>query len=645
MEDEMNKVRREKERRENIKQDKHLLLILDNPMTSGITPTACADGLTVICGPKGDKNGGGLALRGAGVQNNHCTIVCQGGTVEIVTDDESGGVVVNGDKLGAGNQPLNHNDRVLIGESNYYRFIDPAVAAGRSEEERASDEVLYTYEYMRDESQKLEKQKLAREAEHTKKALEAKFAAEKEKLEGEAEEKMAQMKAEFEELSKQSGADADDLRAEFEKKMKVQRAELLQEEEELKKKQDKELKKKQIAAEVIAYELRDAIGATRTVSAWASNLNVPIKCEAKIISDPLDQKMKVYVQLTDGVDLTENIVDLQTFQREIFAVANTVHSDAMAALENGVEYIFPEKNPFKVDPSAHQRIGNVSVIMEPLFHMIFIDDEFDPGDNHFKIFSYLDGNQAGLIELDVKPLWPNNENFNFEAYERMGDVEEDKRFHYLDLEITIKKLYNLPQKHSADVKVQLCFPEFIWTQDVGEMSENKEEDDDDDEGTAGAVYSTKLTSTGKGNLQPVLNEKRVIRVFSPFKKKVLNWFQNGALMLGVDGCMPKDPRKKKQERMKLSADPKANPLSATMKGTMGGRGGPAPVQGLPQASGPSAFEMAKYTKLEESMKEKERKMQEQANEIVKLQREKEKLKQELTEAKNKQPSSGACTIS
>jgi len=244
-----------------------------------------------------------------------------------------------------------------------------------------------------------------------------------------------------------------------------------------------------------------------------------------------------------------------------------------------------------------------------------------------------------LIELDVKPMWPKTTStgqpFDIHLYERMCDIEPEIRFDHIDLEICIKTLYSIPKKHSADVRVQICFPDFIWSCCLDELKEQKAngEEDEDEEGSAGAVYFTKTTSNGKECLQPVLNQTKMVRIYQPFKKKALNWFQNGSLMLGVDGCMPKDPRRKKQERMKLAANP------GMAQG--GGGSGPAPIAGVNQ--GPSAFDVSAYSSLQDSVKQKEKKLQDQANEIVKLKCENDKLQNKLKDAANNK--SGACTIS
>lgn len=687
----MSNLKKETEDREKLKNDKHLLLILDNPMTSGLYPFALNDGAVLNGSLKG--KGGNLALRGAGVTNNMVTVANAGGKVTVTCNE--GSVMVNGDKV-EGSVEIHHNDRILIAENNFFRYVDPAVRAQKSEDEQVADDVKFSYEFLKEESQKHEKAKQEKEREAERAKLEAKFKAEQAALEAEAQKNILALQAKLEAMET-SATDSDEIDRK-KAELIAEQERLKAKQEEMKKQQAKELEKKTIESEVIAYELRDAIGGTRQVSQWAYELGLAIRCEAILIHDAIEQKMKVVVMKTqtnekDGT-MTQNMMDLTQFQMK-FGEFSEIFTQATADLESGKDYTFPPGHPYQVDPSEYQRIGNVSAIAEPLYHMMDIRDydKDDPSsdptvkDNNFKIFSYINGHQAGFIELDVVPKWPTEaEGFDVEEYLEMKEIADeikaaektkDHIFYdrdYLDLEITINKLYSLPQKHASDVRVDIVFPQFISSlclEDMKERCKLSGEDydeaiDEKSDGRYGATYSTKtdLKKEGLCDINPVINQTKTIRIFEPFRKKTMDWFKDGSLILAVNGRTPLTTLNgkkigngsRKNTALTLKADGQAKQARADRKASVlpggkssnsGGGSGNASMR----AAAPSAFEKGAVKNLENQVREKESMLSDQGEQIRKLQAENNKLKKNLkdAEAANKKlkaegGKSSACSI-
>merc|ERR1740130_105827 len=96
----------------------HLGEILNNPMTSGLVPTAIPENETVVCGTSEQENAQ-VQLRGTGIADDYCTFVNEGNAVTInpnVSIEKEGEetvssqCMINGKLLTEG-QLLQHNDR------------------------------------------------------------------------------------------------------------------------------------------------------------------------------------------------------------------------------------------------------------------------------------------------------------------------------------------------------------------------------------------------------------------------------------------------------------------------------------------------------------------------------------------------------
>lgn len=109
----------------------HLIQILDNPMTSGLIPTALPEG-TITAGPKQGEHE--LVLRGTGVRDNHCTFINTDGQVVLAPVNDTCQCMVNG-KITTEPTELKHNDRLRLAENNYFRFLDPAILSAMSPEQ------------------------------------------------------------------------------------------------------------------------------------------------------------------------------------------------------------------------------------------------------------------------------------------------------------------------------------------------------------------------------------------------------------------------------------------------------------------------------------------------------------------------------
>lgn len=135
MAERMKKMKIEAAERKEMKQGPHLLLMMDNPLTSGLYPTALPEGETVA----GKAAEAQLKLRGTGVRPTHAVFTNVKGKVTIVPQPKAvsmcNGVALKQSRV------LKNNDRLRFAQDNYYRFIDPAVNDQLTEEERESNEV------------------------------------------------------------------------------------------------------------------------------------------------------------------------------------------------------------------------------------------------------------------------------------------------------------------------------------------------------------------------------------------------------------------------------------------------------------------------------------------------------------------------
>jgi hypothetical protein len=142
MEQKMDRMRSEKQARNKIiESTPHLLLIVNNPMTSGLYPSTIPQDRDTLCGsldPRPDSaDQGGVAtasapaspsdvvLKGAGVKHPHCILRNAHHAVTVIPY-AGASTMINGHTVSEATG-LQHNDRLRLGTDNWFRFVDPAV--------------------------------------------------------------------------------------------------------------------------------------------------------------------------------------------------------------------------------------------------------------------------------------------------------------------------------------------------------------------------------------------------------------------------------------------------------------------------------------------------------------------------------------
>jgi hypothetical protein len=508
-----------------------------------------------------------IILLGAGVRKDHCAFKNKGGTVTLIPGAKAA-CMVNGKQLKA-SQVLKHNDRLRLGEHNFFRYIDCKIAVSNSKETNDGDDAKYSYKFAKEESMAellaafqledadAEKRKAEFQAEMKKQEAEMRKLAsasssglDQERADHEM--KLAEMKRKMKSAQKKAEGDllkasmsenerqkklkeaaenakkeTDEMQkqqADFEAKMLKQKnalEEKLKEQEEFRKDlQKKENKAQERAANQkakVQYDLMDAIPQARQSSQYAKELGVPSKYNVKVITEQSVRGLEnhVCVQLID-----EETEETQVWKMDEFRV---VFGNIMQAYHDNVgsgkDPVLPANSGLKVVASAGQVIGYSKVLLNFIYFCMEVSDTFHVVDHTGKI--------SGSIVMELRPLWASKT--QTEEVEEAENLQQVKSLKFMDLEVSIDKIDGLPQELARNVTVSFEMPPDV----SATMLEDKEKALPEQKG---GVHCTtvKPSYRDKVVINPEIGYKRVLRIHN-MTYKVKEWFQTAELIVKVSG--------------------------------------------------------------------------------------------------------------
>eukprot|EP00462_Mataza_sp_D1_P019536 CAMPEP_0175133070 /NCGR_PEP_ID=MMETSP0087-20121206/7435_1 /TAXON_ID=136419 /ORGANISM="Unknown Unknown, Strain D1" /LENGTH=1151 /DNA_ID=CAMNT_0016415513 /DNA_START=140 /DNA_END=3595 /DNA_ORIENTATION=+ len=561
MEARMEKLREEQKKREEIKAaGPHLLEILNNPMTSGLVPTALPRDQRITAGPSDStEKTYECGLRGTGVKNDHCVFNNQSDKVTLIPNSAVGAqVMVNGSVL---EKPtlLKHNDRVRIAENNYFRFIDPAVLKTIPLEERQADDTKYDYEFMQKEAMSSlvaafqmdaemeEKKKQEFEAQMAQK--EAEYKSRQAELDRLQQEQVAQQAKLMEDLENQMKTATEAKQAElaqalasqqeeFNKMVSDQKLEAEKQAEEiklerkrLKKMEEDRAQKAESDKSRIQYDLMEAIPAARTANQHARELGCDVQYDVKLISDQtaLGLENNVVIMVKNSHGLTE-MWKIEKF-RTMFGIMTQQYHDNEANIKAGKPATLPSDTPFKVKDNVLSVIGHAKPVLKFLSFCLPVEDTFH-------IISYT-GVVCGSINVQLSIDWNKNQLAQVDEIESLRELTDLKT---LDLVVEISSCQSLPKDFASDVRCEFVLPDFVVNtllpEDGSELKMGSEEDMEDMMKRGGSYMSPfKPEEEGQLTINPNINYKRTVRIFD-VGEKVLRWFEDGELVITVSGETP-----------------------------------------------------------------------------------------------------------
>jgi hypothetical protein len=290
--------------------------------------------------------------------------------------------------------PLVHNDRIRMGQSNFFRFIVPAVAAKKDAKTRDEDDSKYGYDFVKEESMKslisglMEDEKAAQRREAEMKAELAARAAEVEvqkrefeaKIRAEAEGHDREMKAMLLKMQAETKRGEEAKMLEAQKKMQEMEAEFKRQKAEMEKQQkikeeqeadyaktqaeDRERieKAREIAKKQLQMNLVDAIPIVQECNTMAKDLGLSILYEVKIIMKRQTGSAATYPSTVIVMKntATQQIQrwDMSEFQSN-YPIMHDQHERNMERLKNGQSVDLPEDSPFKININSLQNVGQV----------------------------------------------------------------------------------------------------------------------------------------------------------------------------------------------------------------------------------------------------------------------------------------------
>lgn len=560
MEARMEKLRAEQKKRDEIKNaGPHLLEILNNPMTSGLVPTALPKNMRITAGPSDSQEKiYECGLRGTGVKNDHCIFNNQSDKVTLIPNMQSGAQCMVNGKVIEKPCPLNHNDRVRLAENNYFRFIDPAVLNNMPLAERQADDTKYDYEFMKEEAMKelvaafqmdaeneekkkkeFEEQMRAKEQEYKNRQIEL------DRLQQEQVDRQAKLMADMEsEMQNATAAKQAELAAalaqqqeEFKKMVEEQKADAIRQAEEiknekkrLKKQEEERAAKAESDKSRIQYDLMDAIPAARTANANAKELGCDVQYDVKLISDQtalgLENQVVIVVSNSHG---GSEMWKIDTFRTK-FGLMQQQYHDNVEAIKNGQPATLPSDTPFKVSENALSVIGHAKPVLKFLSYCLPVEDTFH-------IISYA-GIVCGSVTVQLSIDWNAKQLEEVDEIESLRDLKDLKT---LDLVLEIPSCQALPDKFASDVRCEFVLPDFVnnilLPEDGSPLKLSEEEMEEQLQ--RGGSFMTPFNADTEGQLliNPQIGYKRTLRIFD-VTDKVLRWFEDGELVITVKGETP-----------------------------------------------------------------------------------------------------------
>lgn len=532
MEAKMEKLRKEAEERKRIKATlPHLLLMLDNPMTSGLLPLALPRDVGVVAGPKEQVKEGDVGLKGS-TKMPHATF-CNNGKV-ILTPFPDASAMVNGKTI---TQPteLKHNDRLRFGENNWFRFIDPAVLETLSTKQREHDDHEYTYEMMKEEAMEeaiknfelggeentelrqaaMQKQiqKQEKELLESRRQIDELIAAEREKQTKHLEELEKKLQAESElaeaelhqasrekrrqimetnklrereirkqmlEAKQQMQADMNKQQEELEGRLKEE----LKQHDVIKRKEEKDRRLQEGARQRLYFDIMDSLGPVRQANQYAKTMCAPTEFNIKIT------KVQTYGSITNAVtievkDVINGVTEMWTIEefRTKYGMLVEEYTDNYGLLQRGLPAHIKPYSPFLVNPKAPQIIGHTTLSLGAIYHLMEVNDCFPVTDYQ--------GLPCGKLLMAITIVYP-NEALEEESND-VEDIADFQNLQTLDIEIDIKQCVDLPLHLSNAVRCTFGFPSWIATklmpvddrhkvkQETDALDKNNQSDDDKSE--------------------------------------------------------------------------------------------------------------------------------------------------------------------
>lgn len=621
MEAQMRALKDEQKKRDAIRESGvHLVEIVNNPMTSGLVPTALPDGKSVVAGMPGE--GVTMVLRGIGVRAKHCVFTTKGDQCTLTPSDEKAQCMVNG-KIVTKAQTCVHNDRIRLAENNYFRFLNPKALKALSPEAIAADDEKYTYDFLREEAlrelvsgfqqaESAEEQKrrlefetmmAQKEKEFAAKeaALAAKQAADEQRMKGtlaELQKQLEQLKAEDaallarateaekEFVLKESKAREEAMQAKIEAEAVKVEKDLLQkkmaENSKLQQERHAEEKKlmkltekaRQTEAEKarIQYDLMDAIPACRQANACAREIGLLAKFDVKLISvqTPVGLKNEVCVALSDDSSASE-LWKIDKF-REKFSILSQQYYEWDSARKMGKVYNLPADSPYFVSHHALQVIGHAKVMLNYIYFNMEIQDTFS-------LVSYT-GQISGEVAVTIAPKWTPARQKEADGVDNISQLSN---LTSIDLKVDVHKCGKLPTHHASDVRVELNFPDFVTTvllpEDGKELpSKGKEEDEEEYNDRVGikrgGSYITPFKPEMEGvlDVNPVIGYSRTIRVLN-LNPKIIKWFEQSELVLTVSGEVPDQLESAVKSKDLVPGQPATRPTTTPSSGGATGADG------------------------------------------------------------------------
>ena len=479
-------LQEEFDKRNAMKARPHLLLLTENPMTSGMFLSAIPAEGELVAG-QGDEAETGLALRGTGVQPKHCTFSDADGKYTC-TPTPGSQVFINGEAC-EGPTTIVHNDRLRLATQNFFRFISPVELKNMTPDQIEADDEKYTFDFVKQESMKsllaefeqedLQKQERDRklqeelkQREDDLKAQQLKFQQENEEAKKKYEEELAAMQERIKaEMASGNNAREAQLRAEMEAQNKALQDKMLQAEQAMKAKQDQEsayakVLKDQHDAEEAAVEsfkarlqmdLLACLPAVADANSWATQLQIPVRYECKVVMKKTDTGANVPITIVQLED--KNTKQIQVWSVDAFTIKYKELNDQFESWKGKAPGSFeiPWDSPFKVNIHAEQSIGTATVFLQYIFFNMNMNETFN-------IISGATGTVAGKITLGIAPIWHGEDQVN--AVDGIDcDPAEDLHgvpdLSYLDLAIELEKCSDLPPEFASDVKIRFKLPPWM----------------------------------------------------------------------------------------------------------------------------------------------------------------------------------------
>lgn len=468
----LQRIMEEKAKMEKEKGFVHLMKVLEDQNLNGLFIESLSRSVSVAGSEIQQCQ---IVLDGYKVESSHCRFLNEGGRVQLEPIGKAV-CMVNG-QLVNGRAALHHNDRIVLGQSNYFRFIDPTAFSRLSPAERQADDQKYTYDYIRKEAlekvlsafkskkeaedeQKFQQQlqQKLREKEEEWKVQQAVLLREQENKRKEYEDqmKLMQERMKMDHVSQHQVEMEKKLKEAKEKmqsELQMMQADMMAKSEAERRGRDElvklEEKKKLQRKHLIEAQLMSILPAIKEANDYSQLFSYSIEFKVKLLASRNYSSVitEVYVEMKHTVTHASMLLDLNDFHFSLSQMREMVKKYRETQKIPKID----ESSPFFVDDQVPRCIG---LAMIPLQYVYF-------GMDYDGTVAIVDSSlqPRGHIQCRYRPMMDDQAAAALDGVDDLSDLLG--RIRHVDLDLMIEKVYGLPEYNSSKVYVEVMMPPWV----------------------------------------------------------------------------------------------------------------------------------------------------------------------------------------